>query len=504
MAKGKRKNAITLVVLLLALGVLVCLYFWYDSYQKHKESAKPDTDQAVDLATVDTEQVDSLHYVRNDADLTFILKEGVWVDKDNTARPINQEHVTSMLNAVKTLKADRVIMESPDNLSDYGLEQPQAVLTVTMKDKSTVSVKLGNKVVDSSGYYGLVNEDSTVYLLQAALGNALQYSDLQMTALPEAPSITAENITHILVDNREGEDYELAYSDEEKLDNTGSNMYAWQFLKPYGEGYTADSTKVSDLQANYTGFDYINCVDYKGEDLDKYGLEEPAASILIGYFVSRTEALPTPETDPGTGKEITEKTYKDPYEYKIYIGNQDESGNYYVRIDGSDSVYTMSSDTVDKMCQIDSFSLLNRYILLPALDNVDQVTAQVEGTTYQMGISRKTSTDKDGKETTASAYTFNGKESEEDAFKKLYQQLIGITYDSQIPSDVTVGDETPYLTLTYHIFGDNERTVSASFLPYDDDFYIVKKNGDTRFFADKRAVQDIAKALSSFTGKKAE
>ncbi len=504
MARRKRKNAITLVSLALALVALICLYFWYDHYQKSKEGSEADTEQSIDLATVDTEQVDSLHYVGSAADLTFVLKADAWVVKDDTERPINQEHITSILNAIKALKADRVIMESPDNLSDYGLEQPQSVLTVTMKDQQAVTVKLGNKAVDASGYYGLVNEDGTVYLLPTGLGTALQYSDIQMTALPEAPSITAENITHILIDNRDGEDYELAYSEEEELDNTGSNMYAWRFLKPYGEGYTADSTKVSDLQANYTTFDYINCVDYKGEGLDKYGLKEPVSSILVGYFVTRTETLPTPETDPDTGKEITEKTYKDPYEYKIYIGNQDEDGNYYVRIDGSDAVYTMSSDSVAKMLQVDAFSLLNHYILLPSLDNVDRVTAQVEGTTYQMAIKRETSTDQEGKETTTPAYTFNGKEAEEGAFKKLYQQLIGITYDSQIPGDITVGDGIPYLTLTYHIFGDNERTVSASFLPYDDNFYTVEKNGETLFFADKRAVEDIAKALGSFTGKTAE
>ena len=504
MAKGKKKNAITLGFLALALVVLIGIYFWYDNYQKSKENAESEEEQTIDLASVDSTQVDSLHYVKGDTDLTFVLKDDAWVEQNDEERPINQEHITSILSAIKELKADRLIMESPDNLSDYGLEQPQAVLTATMKDKSIVTVKIGNVTTDSSGYYGLVNEDNTVYLLPTELGSALQYNDMQMTALPESPSITAENITHIAIDNRSGDDYELLYSDEEKLDNTGSNMYAWQFVKPYGDGYTADSTKVSDLQANYTTFSYLSCVDYKGEDLSKYGLEDPAASLLIGYFISRTETLPTPETDPDTGKEVTEKTYNDPYEYKIYIGNQDEEGNYYVRIDGSNSVYTMSSDSVDTMLQVDAFSLVNPYILLPSLDNVDRVTVQVGDTTYQMYIDHKTTTDKDGNEATTSTYSFNGKESDEDAFKTLYQQLIGITYDSEIPSDVKVGSETPYITLTYHIFGDNERTVSASFLPYDDNFYIVKKNGDTRFFADKRAIDDIAKALSGFTGKAEE
>ncbi len=504
MAKRKKKNAITLGILVLLLAALLGTYFWYDNDKKNKEITETQEKQVIDLAKVDAAQVESLHYVKGATDLTFLLTGDVWVEQSDQRRPINQEHITAILNAIKDLKADRLIMKSPENLSDYGLEQPQAILTATKKDKSIVMVKLGNKTTDSSGYYGMVNEDNTVYLLPTQMGSALQYDDQQMTALPEAPSITAENITHIAIDNRTGEDFELLYREAEMLDNTGSNMSAWQLLKPYGEGYTADSSNISELQAKYTTFTYLNCVDYRGEDLKKYGLDDPAATVSVGYYVSRTEALPTPETDPDTGKEVTEKTIKKPYEYKLSIGNQDNEGNYYVKTQDSSSVYTMSSDTIDAMLQVDAFKLVNPYILIPSIDNVDHITAQVGKTVYQMDIDHKTTADKDGKEETTSTYTFHGKTVDEGAFKLLYQQLVGITYDAEAPGDVTAADTAPYLTITYHIFGDNERTISAAFLPYDDNFYIVKKNGDTRFFADKRAVEAITKALSSFTGKEGE
>lgn len=504
MAKGKRKNTIILVFLALVLVVLLGIYFWYDNNQKSKESIESEEEQSITLALVDTTQVESLHYVKGNTDLTFVSKDDVWIEQTEEERPINQERISTIFDAIKEIKANRLIIESPEDLSDYGLEQPQAVLRVKMKDQSVVTVKIGDKAMDSSGYYGLVNSDNIVYLLSTQLGSALQYNDMQMTALPEAPSITASNITHILIDNRTGEDYELLYSEEKQLDNTGSNMNAWRFLKPYGEGYTADTSKVSDLLENYTTFRYLNCVDYKGEDLARYGLEDPVSSLTIGYYESRTEALPTPETDPDTGEEITEKTYKDPYEYKIDIGDQDGEGNYYVKLGDSNAVYTMSSDTVDTILQLDSFGILNPHILIPSLEHVEKIEVQVGGTTYRMSIDHKTSTDSDGNKATSTTYTFNNKTSDEDAFKTLYQQLIGITYDAQIPNDVIVYNETPYLTLTYYLLGDNERTVSASFLPYDDNFYMVKKKDDTYFFVDKRSIDDITKALSSFTWKAKE
>ena len=119
MAKRKKKNAITLGSLALALVVLIGIYFWYDNYQKSKQNTTDSVEeQTIDLATVDTTQVDSIHYVKGDTDLTFVLKDDVWVEQKDEERPINQEHIISILNAIKELKADRLIMESPEDLSD--------------------------------------------------------------------------------------------------------------------------------------------------------------------------------------------------------------------------------------------------------------------------------------------------------------------------------------------------------------------------------------------------
>ena len=501
MTKRKKRNAITMVSLLLALVALIVIYIWYDNRPTKDEVEE--IAPTIDLATLDTEQISSLHYVREDADITLVLQDEVWISKEEPERPINQERITTILNAINDIKADRVIMEKPENLADYGLADPVAYLQAVQKDGTTVTIRIGNEAGESEGYYGMVNDDGIVYLLPVKLGTALQYNNTQMTAVEESPVITAANIKYIKVEKRDGEDFELEYRKEDKLDNAGSDLYEWKILKPYGEDFSADNSQVSTLQSNYTSFNYISCVDYQGDDLTRYGLDEPMASIDIGYTETRTETLETPEKDPETGEEITEKTYQEDYQYKVYIGNKDDQGNYYIRKEGSDYVYTISSSSIDTMLEVDAFSLLNPFVLIPNIASVDEISFDYKGTSTEMRIERKTEKNEEGEDETLSTYYFNGEVVEESAFKSLYQTLISLQFDAEAVQ-VELPEDKAVVTLKYHLFGEQETTLEAAFLPYDESFYLVKKGDQASFLVDKRKVDDLIKAVSEFTGKENE
>lgn len=500
MAKRKKRNAVTLVLLLLALAVLSGVYLWYTDKTKDKE--EQEETPAIDLVTIDTTQISNMHYVRKDADIILEKQEDIWVSKEEPGRPINQDYVKAMLNAIKDVKADRTIAENPENLADFGLEEPLSLLEIALKDGKTVTIKVGIEVTNSQGYYGLVNNDGVVYQLPKVLGLALQYDNTQMTAISESPDIDSNNITYISITNKNGIDYEIKKDAEKLYNNSGNNIYPWRIIKPYGEGYTADEAKVQEIQPYYTNLNFFACIDYKGDNLSMYGLDAPAATIQVGYFVTRTEKLDKPVMDPETKKLVSEKTVNDPHEYKLYIGNKDEEGNYYVRLDGSDSVYTFEGERVDKMLNIDAFNLLNRYALLPNIVDVDRIQAEVNGTTYTMEIKQRTEKDDKGKETTVSTYYFNGKEVEDKAFKtNLYQTMISSQYDAEIKDEVNLEGVQPVLTMSFHLIGEGEGTVSAKYYTYDDSFNIIQRPDGTSFFADKRRVDAIIQAITSFTGK---
>ncbi|MHB8130737.1 MAG: hypothetical protein ACYDEX_17230, partial [Mobilitalea sp.] len=193
-------------------------------------------------------------------------------------------------------------------------------------------------------------------------------------------------------------------------------------------------------------------------------------------------------------------TYYDEKEYKVYIGNQDLSGNYYVMREGSNAVYTMAAETVDTMLQVDAFSVVNPYVSIPSIDTVDQIVIEIEDTNYTMEIKRKTVKNDAGEEEVQATYYYNGKEVEEEVFKDVYQIIITAKYDAEIKKDIVTDGVKPYMTISFHLIGDNGSVITSSYLPHDDSFYAIETNNGARFFADRRKIEKIAAAVIDFKG----
>lgn len=514
MSRRKRKNAITLITLLLAMIALIVFYIWYSN--QDKEPGKGGTDKQstvegtegnanqganvnLELAKLDTTLINSIRLINQATDMKLILKNSVWSFEAEPERPINQEKVIDLLNLAAVVKADQLIMEKPEDPAEYGLSEPAIYFEAVQSDGKSLRISIGDKAITGDGYYAQVNDSDTVYLLDSSYGTRMAYSDLDMTAIENAPVFDAKSIYHILVEKKEGNNFELRYDTANTVDQTGSGMFPWVVLQPYEEGYSADSTKVSDLLPNYASFKFLQNVNYSGSNPEQYGLEEPATAITVGYYEYYTETLDKPETDPNTGQEITEKTYYDLKSYKIYVGNRDDEENYYVRPEGSNSIYTMKAEAIDKMLQTNPFSILSSFIIIPNIETVDKIEIIIDGQPYTMEIKRETIKNDDGKEEKKAIYYYNGKEAEEDVFKDVYQVMIGAGYDQEIRETVDETKFKPTLSITYHLTNGNSMT--SSYMPYNDSFYVVKtQDNPIRFFTDKREIEEIMDIIKEFKG----
>lgn len=508
MSKGKRRNAVTLILLLLALGILIGFYVWYKNRgtgSKDNTAGTEDglgvsegTEAKIPLATMDPDLITILFFTNKDADMKLVLTEGVWKSESEPDRPINQDYVKNMLNIIDDVKAERLVNDAPSDLSEYGLSEPSVYLQAEQSDGKALTLKIGDESAGGEGYYALVNGKKTVYLLDITFGTGLAYSDTDMTYVEDGPTISAENIYHIDVLKKEGDNFELLYDPENKLDVTG--LFPWVILKPYEEGYPADGSKVSEILPNYASFNFITCVDYSGKDLSIYGLADPAASVFVEYYEYYTQTLEKPETNPETGEEITEKTYYDDKNFKIYIGNPDNTGNYYVKKEGSDAVYTIKLEEIDTMLQTDAFNLLSSFVSIFNIGKIDRIDIEIENKPYTMEIKRETEKNTDGEDETKATYYYNGEIVEEEVFKDVYQIMVSAGYDTEIKEEVGTDDLEPFLKISYHIIGDQEITQTTSYLPYNESFYLVDNGNGIRFFADKREVDGIAVAIREFKG----
>ena len=496
---GKRKrNSFTMVSLLMVLAVLIVVYYAYNKkgFPEETDDKNSSTEENITVATIDTDKVNSVHYIGKDADIILTLEDNLWISEEEPGRPINQSYVENLVNLVKTINARRLVSEDGDNLSEYGLDNPRAYLKLTMEDQTSLTLKIGDKSTGISGNYGMVNEDNKVYLLNPTYGSGLEYSDIDFTAVESKPEINAENIEHIQVINRDEDDFELVMNNDNKYNHINSSISNWVIIKPYDGVYAADPSKVTDLQRDYSDFSFQACVDYSGDSFGQYGLDNPVASVYVRYLETHTEALDEPEIDPSTGEEIKEKVTYDNKEYKLYIGDKADESNYYVKREGSDYVYTMRATLVEKMINHSPFDLLSSFILIPNIDTVNSIDIGIDGRAYRMEIKRANTANEDGEEEVRVTYYINNKEVEEGRFKKVYQDMIGAKYDAELKEDANLDDNLkPYLTISYNIEAEGNTTHQVSFLPYDESFYLVDTGNKLHFLADKRQIDNITQAV---------
>lgn len=501
MAKRKKKNQITLISLLLALVLLTGFYIWYLNRDKlgadnTRDESLPSEEDSLVIAKMDIDQVHTIQYKNETADMTFVLEEDIWRLESDKSRAINQDYVRNMLSLIDVIKADRLVQEDPEDIEQYGLEKPYASLKAEQADGKNISLCLGNEVLGGQGYYGMILGNNSVYILPKIYKTHLSHSSIEMTYVEEGPDINSNNIYHIEVLQKDGEDFELIYDPDSTYHKVGTPMLAWAILKPYEDVYSADSAKVSDLLPNYDSFDFVACIEYETEELDKYGLEEPSASILVDYYEQYQVPLEEAYTDSDSGEKITEETITEEKSFKIFVGNKNDDGDYYVKKAGDKAVYTMKADDVDTMLNIDTFNIFSPFISIHNIDTVERIDIDISGKAYTMEIERETVTNDEGEEESKGSYYYNGNLVEEDVFKDVYQIMIGAKYDTRLKEEASVEGLDPALTITYY---DNiGETYTTRYYPYDESFYLVDNGSTIRFASDKRNIDRVIKAIEEF------
>lgn len=490
MAKRKQKRAITMIALLVLLAALIGVYAWYGNRDTKKDN--PEDTKTISLAKVDPAKVTKIHYIGSDINMNFINNDGVWKSKEEPDRPINQDSISGMINNIQDISAIKVITESTDDLSNFGLDNPKPFVELTMEDGSTITLKLGLEAPTGDGLYAMVNKDSKVYLVDQSFSSALTLSELSLSEIKKAPDISPDNINYLNIDKRGKQNIELMLSESIAKDNSGFGNFRWQYVKPYGEGYTADTNEIQKIIQNYATFIYQGCVDYKGDKLAKYGLDKPSATITVGYYQNPSSPTPTPAK---TGPAVS--TPKISKRYTIHIGNKTDDGNYYVQVDGLKSVYLLSASTVEGMLNVDAFTLVNKYAAIPSVLRVDKITASVGDQSYIMDIKTTKSKDKDGKEVSNQTFKFNGADVGAEPFSELYRSMDAIMYDAPMDKKVDLSKLKSIMSISFHLT-DDDTPVAATVYPYDDSFDIVDKGTGIYFLADKRKIQLIADKIKDF------
>jgi hypothetical protein len=138
-----------LAVILVVLGAFYYVYEIRLGPDREKAEARKGR-----LFTAEPGDVTALE-VKRGAELLRFQREGdTWRMLAPVATRADRGAVEELITSVVTAKADREIAASPASLAEYGLDAPQADVTLTLKDGKRIGLQLGGKNPTGVWVYG--------------------------------------------------------------------------------------------------------------------------------------------------------------------------------------------------------------------------------------------------------------------------------------------------------------------------------------------------------------
>lgn len=134
MKRTKRLQILAGVLVIAALATFGVLH-----YQERQEEIA-NTDEII--LSVDADSVTALSWSVDDADFSFQNDDGSWTYDGDADFPVDPEQMDVLLSYFTELGADFII-ENPDDLAQYGLDDPTCSIEITSGDE-TQTVLLGD------------------------------------------------------------------------------------------------------------------------------------------------------------------------------------------------------------------------------------------------------------------------------------------------------------------------------------------------------------------------
>lgn len=380
------------------------------------------------------------------------------VDKDV---PIDNSYVTAFYDGLFTVTAVSKLDDKWTE-ADCGLDNPKISVKVTMADNSQFTIKVGDSVATSDGYYyvstslkdGIYIGEGDVYETYCADLNSL----VNLTLIEQVEE-TDSNSKYFLNSQLaaydsitlQGENFDYAKLSYKESDDEVMSYFIDSPVKTY-----ADDEKISTLLTPFTG-GFTATTVYKinpsSGDIKKYGLNDPY--LEINY-------------------ELNNRVYNLKFSKPGYVDN----GYCACIIDDVPVVYGILADSVSFIdWNIDDL----RYSLL-YLRNIETFktyTVKYNGKSYKYKLSFDEVEAEDDEETSSEeekvlSVVLNSSPIESAYFKTAYQRLTLASASKYLGKNVSL-NKSPDLTFEIELQNGDKDIIT--YTKYNENYYLHKLNG---------------------------
>ncbi len=359
----KKNKSFKLIAGVMVIAVLGGVYYGLTVYNEKTEEAEEEAAAGETILEVDVSALTAVTYTIDGEQVSFSLQDdGIWQKDDDETFPVDSSALLAPLDEASSLKSVRTLTEVED-ISEYGLDDPQNTITLTDEDGTETVITIGDNNASTGNDYLMLNEDeSTIYTVSTDLSSAFSDDLYDYAESEELPTLQASTIVGVSLEQADGESYDLYLEDA-----------IWMVSETDTDGVEADSDIADTLTSALAGLSYTDYLDHNCTDLSEYGLDEPAATLTITYEeeVETEEETETEETETEEAADETEAETDTDGETEseeeaesetetetesevemieqtviFLIGDTDDSGDYYVQMEGSTEVHTISSSVL--------------------------------------------------------------------------------------------------------------------------------------------------------------
>lgn len=160
--------------------ILVAGYFIFENVSGGTDDTLVDPPWFYTVSTNDISEI-TVHY--GDTKETFINTQAGWVIDRPQPLPVDTSRWSGVTLLLSGPKTERIVHETVDDLSLYGLEKPQATIDVTLLGNRAVRTYLGDLTPDGTAHYVMQENDPRLYTIDTSWGQVMT----NLAAIPPKP-----------------------------------------------------------------------------------------------------------------------------------------------------------------------------------------------------------------------------------------------------------------------------------------------------------------------------
>ncbi len=432
------------IYMLVSAIVLVILVFIYISMDKTESTENTEENTESSIFVTNVKNLKQIEVFNSGGSYTARLNDDKYVLEGYENNSISQTDMKYIFSALSNLKAEKIIDETSDNLSKYGLDEGEA--NVILKGDNEQVLIIGSLTSDKKYRYAM-GEDDKVYIVNSSLCE-LAMKNVKDLIEKSVTAIQAKNVNYLHIKSADKpEIFIKADENNETLKSyvSTSGLSALIMVSPIKDAIVYPTNMQEFVLSDLSALSIYDVAAFNQNNLSEYGLDNPSMEVTI----------------KDSNNELV-----------IKRGKSCDDNTVYALIDNRPEVYIMTKDCFNSFENADIMDFIQNFVKLYKRSEVDWVDVNTNHIELKSEGENKISTDSEGvKRDNRNAY-INGKLVDRDTFGDFYEMLAGISFDF-VEYNVKKETGSPLYTINYRLSnGKEDRT---DFYDYNENFCFIQK-----------------------------